>query len=375
MPKFFLSDVKIDGFAVSNTTAGDTAKICFRALLTSDEHLFHKLLQGTESVLSYHLEKQKIELNFNDVTRLLLVVHQDNSAELHLNDIAMSANMLAKRDFAKGDIVFRNDISDIRQMQFLDVSLEPHDKVLCCFKVGWKFGLFFDFGRRHCDLDRELMERDIARLYRLLAYEEVYAAIADPALMTKLATAGWFPFQEIVTDGFEQIIAAYRDDFDIDGREQTLLTSFDERRLIRIADRWWRHSTLSARRDILEPALAAFQRGDSVSCIKNLLTEIEGIVHDAYAVETGQTARGQALLEYAIERGIRKAGDGSTLFFPREFLDYLKNRTFAHFDRMASVEAPLSRHSASHGAAPASAYTRVRSLQAILTVDQISFFL
>lgn len=106
-----------------------------------------------------------------------------------------------------------------------------------------------------------------------------------------------------------------------------------------------------------------------------MLTEIEGIVHDAYAAETGQTARGQKLLKFAIERGIRKAGDGSTLFYPREFLDYLKNHTFAHFDRMSSSELTLSRHSASHGAAPASAYTPIRALQAILTIDQISFFL
>lgn len=142
MPTFSLSDVQIDGFAVSNTNAGETVKVLARTFLTSDEHLFHKFLQSTENVLSFHLEKQKIYVNFDDVTRLLLLVHRDNSAELHLNDIAISANMLAKRNFAKGDIVFRRDVSDIRHIRFLDLALDPHDKVLFCFKVGLKFDYF-----------------------------------------------------------------------------------------------------------------------------------------------------------------------------------------------------------------------------------------
>lgn len=82
------------------------------------------------------------------------------------------------------------------------------------------------------------MERDIARLYRLLEHEEVYTTIADEKLLATLIAAGWFPFQEIVTDGFDRLTLAYRDNFDIDGREQALLDSFDEAQLTRVADRW-----------------------------------------------------------------------------------------------------------------------------------------
>ena len=41
-----------------------------------------------------------------------------------------------------------NDIADIRSMKFSNIKITESDKVIYCFKVGWKFGLFFDLDRR-----------------------------------------------------------------------------------------------------------------------------------------------------------------------------------------------------------------------------------
>ena len=154
-----------------------------------------------------------------------------------------------------------------------------------------------------------------------------------------------------------------------------MLVAFDIDRISRIADRWWKHPILSKRKAILEPALNAFNANDSVSCIKNLATEIEGIIRDAHIADVGASAKIGDLLRYAIDRGIKKSESDTTLFFPREFLRYLNSCVFASFDPLSPTSTKLSRHSASHGAALGSTYTQMRALQTILTVDQLAFFL
>lgn len=374
MTKFNFTDLEIGGFAMSSGYAGEQIKVLVRASLTSDEALFHLFLKGIDGVIRHHTQKQGVSINFNYVNQFLLVIHENNTADLYCNDIGMLAEMMPKRDVAKGEPIFKSDIADIRRFRFADITLQTSDKVVFCFKVGWKFGLFFDLSREH-KFDVNRMELELGSLFRRLEYEEIYRALADDSLLQKLALAGWFPFQEIVSDGFETLLAGYRDEFDIEGREQAVLSSFDDMRISKIEAHWWKHPFVSKRRTILEPALSAFKANDPVSCIKILTTEIEGIIRDAHISELGTSAKIDDLLQFAIERGIKKSGSDASLFFPKEFLLYMKNCTFAHFDPLNLANSTLSRHSTSHGAASGEAYTQVRALQAILTTDQLAYFL
>ena len=44
--------------------------------------------------------------------------------------------------------VFGLENFDIRKLKFDGIEIKKTDKIICCFKVGWKFGLFFDFSTR-----------------------------------------------------------------------------------------------------------------------------------------------------------------------------------------------------------------------------------
>jgi hypothetical protein len=46
-----------------------------------------------------------------------------------------------------GEVVSQEDIADIRRKKFPNIALAPTDKVIYCFKTGWRFGLIFDLGR------------------------------------------------------------------------------------------------------------------------------------------------------------------------------------------------------------------------------------
>jgi hypothetical protein len=128
----------------------------------------------------------------------------------------------------------------------------------------------------------------------------------------------------------------------------------------------------------VDPLLLLFQqpvkRGDAVSCLKIILTEIEGVLQDAHIGEQGHGASAKELLTYAVDKGIEKAGDPHSLLFPVQFLRYMRDYTYAQFDPKKPEADVMSRHSVGHGGAAPAAYTMERALQAILTLDQLNFY-
>ena len=57
------------------------------------------------------------------------------------------------------------------------------------------------------------------------------------------------------------------------------------------------------------------------------------------------------------------------------FAPSLKQNTYCSFDLMTGTASANSRHSVGHGAAAAKTYTKEKAIQAILTFDQIVFYL
>ena len=78
-------------------------------------------------------------------------------------------------------------------------------------------------------------------------------------------------------------------------------------------------------------------------------------------------------IDHVIAKESAKEGRGTSLTLPTHFLTYLKDHLFGRFDEAAG-NTPLSRNLAGHGVAAAGEYTQDRALQAILTLDQLWFF-
>ncbi len=372
MFKLQLTDVNVFGFSAENIEKGGVGRLLVRASFTSDQPQFYDLMKSVDSLISGRAKVAGAAILLNKVHSLLLVVHADHTADLYLNDFQMFVEVRAKRGMQAGEAVSSAAFADIRRARLPEIGLEPRDKILVCFKVGWKFALFFDLQDER-DLDIEEMELRLGELYRKLEFQDIYESVRNEKTFGVLLEAGWFPFVEVIGGEFENLLRAYRDEFEIQCQEERLLAAFDDERIDFLAERWGTKPSYGGRRKILESGLAAFKRGDPVACLKVLLTEIEGVLRDTHIVERGQNASVKKLLEYAAESGIRKAGGEQTLFLPRQFLSYLSEYTYASFDPMEEVA--LSRHSAGHGAAEEESYTMTRALQAILTLDQIWFYL
>ena len=374
MKSIALTKVQLDGFVTENILPGEDGSMLVRATLTSDQPDFYLYMRGIQGVINDRIRAAGIHFNLDHTSSLLLLVHSDKSADLYLGPLSLRMEITAKRDLKAGDVLYLTDVADLRKVGLPDVSIRSDDQVIYCFKVGWKFGLFFDLIRGR-DFNIVQMELELANLRRHLLFQNEYEAVSDPIIFALLTEAGWFPFIEIMGGEFERLLNAFKSECGIEEQEAALLSSFDENRIDRIGNRWWKRPHFEERRPILEPALKAFKNGDNVSCLKNLLTEIEGIIRDKRIADLGSSVKLDKLLDFVIEQGIKKTGTEASLFFPKEFLRYLRNHTFADFNPHKAKTDRASRHSVGHGGATSDAYTDIRALQAILTLDQICFFL
>jgi hypothetical protein len=304
---------------------------------------------------------------------VLLVIHSNGSADLWVDSAAVSLSILAKRDFQAGSAIFESDIADVTEMWFPHVNFQPTDRMIYLFRQDWRFGLYFDL-RTEEELSVDEAARSLGYLYRIMRYRHIYDILKNETLLNKLMQAGWFPFVEIVGREIRDLLNACEAGFDLGEAETTLLAKFDDARLDRMFARWVAKPHFASKERILKSAIAAFKAQDAVAVLKIVLSEIEGVLAEAYRASVGQSAKIKALLKFAVESAEKKAGGPDTLLFPATFARYLENHTYAKFDPLTEQGTAGSRHAVGHGAADADSYTQVRALQALLTLDQIAFY-
>lgn len=362
------------GFAAEAAKSGDKVKIWTRMALTSDESLFHRLVEEFAGVVNHMAQNAGEVVQLHRADTVLLVLKPDNTAELWIDTAAVSVRCTVKRAVKAGSIVFEHDIADITGMMFPCIEFGDRDKLLYLFRVDWSFGFAFDMNPDG-KLDLNSFNTTLGTLYRELRYRHLYQAINNEALFTRLVGLGWFPFVEIIGSEFKELRNHTEADFDLSDIERKIIAKFDEDRLQHMLNRWLAKPHFAAKSELLKEAVEAFISGKPASVIKILLTEIEGILNDAYrTAHGGQGAKLKGLLAFAEASAAQRAGGTNTLFLPEAFSYYLVENTFANFDPVAATGTAKSRHAVGHGAAAQDSYTMLRALQAILTLDQLAFY-
>jgi len=373
-PLRFQNVEQLAGFVAEPVKAGQTANVWTRFALTSDEPLFHCLVENLEGIIRHMAQMAGTPVNLRLANTVLLIIRPDSSAELWVDTAAVALRCAIKRPSQTGMVLFESDIADVTAMSFPCVTLGEKDKVACIFRVDWSFGLAFDFNP-YGVLDVDSFFTTLGTLHRILHYRHLYEAVANPAVFDRLMGAGWFPFVEIVTAEFRELVRHCESGFDIAEIEGKIIEAFDAARLGHLSERWLTKPHFAAKAALFEEAIEAFIAQKPASVIKIVLTEIEGVLNDAYrAAHEGAGAKLKTLLAFAQTSAEQRAGAPDTLFFPAAFGRYLEVHTFAKFDPVAQTGTAGSRHAVGHGAAAQETYTMTRALQAILTLDQLAFY-
>jgi hypothetical protein len=76
----------------------------------------------------------------------LVIIHSDLSADIYAGCIPKRLKFKAKRQITAHAAIPTADLADITEQRFIDIEIQPTDSVVYCFRVGWRFGLYFDFG-------------------------------------------------------------------------------------------------------------------------------------------------------------------------------------------------------------------------------------
>ena len=373
-PLRFKNVEPLAGFSAEPGKGGEQINVWTRMALTSDEPLFHRLVKNLAGVISYMAQRAGTPVNLQRVGTVLLILKPDNSAELWLDTAAVSLKCSVKRSMKAGTVVFEKDIADITGMCFPCVDFGKEDKVLCIFRLDWRFGFAFDMNPEG-KLDIEGFNKNLGTLYRNIRYKHLYDALGETKIFNRLLAIGWFPFIEIINDDFQDILNHCKAGFDLNEVERKVISRFNASRLDGILKRWLSKPHFKTKSDLLTEAINAFKDSKPIPVIKILLTEIEGILNDAHqAAHGGQGAKLEKLLKFAATSAARKAGGADSLLLPEAFGRYLREYTFASFNPKTQKGVASSRHAVGHGKAVQESYTIARALQAILTLDQIAFY-
>lgn len=369
-----LSKVNLVGVTASTGGPRETVSVWTRMALTSNDPLFYRVVGSLSDAIAGFAEASGKHARIDRASTVLLVIKPDDSAELWIDSAAMITHNFIRRPvpIPAGTVLFEKDVADILAVEFPHVQINDDDKVLCLLREGWRFALYFDLDRKQ-KLDLAATQTILGSLVRQLRYADLYAALANEPLFGQLVASGWFPFLELMRGEFQSLSDTVEAGLPLEQAEATLLAKFDDERIDRMHARWMERPGFADRALILESAVKSFKARDPVATIKTILTEVEGIMADAYHRETGEhTSRIEKLLAFVVEYANGKLGAKDTLLFPTDFARYLKDYTYAGFTR--GQANTISRNSVGHGAASAEQYTMTRALQALLTVDQLAFY-
>ncbi len=368
----------LTGFTVCNVPKEHYFWALASASLTSDDASFYRYIEQLSNI---YFNRQEYRVDDSAINSFLVLIHLDLSADIYINDFPMKIEMLSKRSVEAGTIITDGDIADIRQVRFPGIDIQESDSVICCFRVGWKFGLYFNLLGFKEEFDVASLQARLGQLYRHLRFQYVYHSLESEAHFGEMVKDGWFPFIEILGNDYKTLAATYQNEkFAYDDTVGTLLDKFDESRVRKMTEKWLQKPIFQEKQHLLQAGIDAFLQGTEsgfINCIKTLYTEIEGVMRYLYFEDTGKGNRVtlKELLCYLTDKGKqRAANDDQSLLLPHQFLEYLTESVFADFN-LETGAVDLSRHSSSHGVAPEVAYTAVRALHALLTVDQIYYYL
>jgi hypothetical protein len=368
-----LRGFKVDGISGNPAKAGEQVQLWTRFTLTSDDKYFHRIAENLMSVLDHCASQNGKPQDFRRANSVLIITNRMHQARLWVDSAPIIANILLKRSVQAGEPVFEKDIGDVVGLDFSDISIGKNDKLIFLFREGWRFALFCDFNDNR-KFDRPRMVRTLGNLLRNMRYREIYSAVEDRGLLDALISAGWFPFVEIIGAEVKPLLSNIEAGFDLEHFESTLIDSFDEARMERMMQRWMTKPHYASKEKILRSAINNYLNGDPIASIKTSVTEIEGVLFEAYQSKCGKSAKWNKLVDFAVESASSKTPGENTLMFPEAFGEYLRRHTFLSFDPSTGAGTAGMRNAVGHGKAAAQSYTSARALQSLLTLDQLSFY-
>lgn len=370
-------EIKFDnlpiGYAVSSGKPGDEVEVSsVEFSSTEDGEHFISRLEGFPSDVLKKLDETP-PIQESSVNHMLVVVRTDSTGSVYINELDMRGFIQPKRDLKAGEALFKNDIADISEIQFVGVDIPKECGILFLFSIGWRKGLYFDFSPLHpkdgtariYDLNKRL-----AQLYLYLMYQERFK-IPDEA-WSQLFLQLWFPFISLSVDTTQAMVNYAKNSWNVDD-VLPQISSEVLSDLPKWMEKWKGKEQFSSHIDILEKAAERFVDKDYISTVSILYPRIEGIMRSHhYAIYPDEKGTQENLVKSTFS-DVDKELNPKLLLLPEKFKNYLQDIYFASFDPKDPKGS--SRNTVSHGVASANDFSEKSACIGFLIIEQITYYL
>ncbi len=365
-----LENIQIDGVCGESTRGGENVEIIQSMFISSLHREFDVFAKNILNPFLSYLSQKKI----NDI---YVLIKEDGRAFVY-EKFPFGFKVFTKKDVEAGTPVFKRDIFDVESVffknKYIDLNPKRNDKIIWIFRCDWNFGLYFNLTK---DINESEILYDLGTYYKQVMYLNEYIFIEKSNYFKEMINDGWFPFIEIINNGFENIIKYYEDKQKDQLLVEFLIESFSEKRMKDFTSKWWKNEIFNKKKDIIEAGIESYllnTKSGYINSIKNLLTELEGIIRISFFKDFNKIPTTKDLKDYISDSGKNRFTLARSLAFPDRFLDYLNEYIFKGFN-LGNNDIPESRHSVAHGVATDVVYNREFALKVILTMDNIFYFL
>jgi hypothetical protein len=360
------------GYTLSTAKAGEMVKVATREFLSSEDgDDFIRRLEGFPNIVLSHIPLKQRPLP-SQIDHLLVIIRKDKTATLYVNELQVLVKMLKKRDLAVGELVFNDDIADIKAVKFSGVEVPPDAGVLYIFSAGWRKGIFYDFSPIQ-PRATEVRDFDLGVwLGQFLAYLifQDRLKISDIA-WERLFSYGWFPFISLPTVLARELINYAQHGWNIDDLLPKV-TSEIKAALPKWQIKWSKKPLFADHLNVLKTAIERFNARDFISTVLILYPRIEGIMRSYHLIMRPAISQTQtSLVETAIGAN-ELTKQPRTLLLPEKFRQYLTDIYFGAFD--PQKPEGVSRHTVAHGVASQDALSEKAAEVGLLILDQLSYY-
>ena len=302
---------------------------------------------------------------------MLAICHRNGKVDVCVNKLDLSAMARLRGPVRTGSDATKADLADVERLE-LGVPIPIDAGFVFVFSVGWRKGLFYDFGPiagpdpppRQFDIGTVL-----GQAYCHVLFQERFS-ISD-AEWDALLAAQWFPFIGLSHERIDALISHIRSSWDLD-EELERIVSETKGHVRHMLDIWRSKISFRPHIRILERAVERFQCDDHISCTGLLIPRIEGILRTHHTSLGTQAPPSTSNLTRSAVAS--KSQRDRSLLLPFRFARYLQDVYFADF-KPSVKDINVSRHSVAHGVADAGKFDQKSAVISILTVHQLSYFL
>jgi hypothetical protein len=367
--KVFKLENPIVGMTLNSARGGESASILPRGFFTSDDGPI--LYTYLDSLFDCFLSR--VIASREQVRSAFIAIANRTDVTVLVNpDLQLS--IVPKGDVKAGAPVFLDHVADISEARIPGYDFPNAGAIAYVFEHGWRRGLFFDFT---ANLPEFPSDKPLGNVAALLG--SLHAALMlrdrirmEPAVLKKMALAGWFPFSRLSTKHTLDLYRHFENDWEAAEPVAEILKEHGPR-IADMVESWASKPVFQPHIDTLRNASRLYAQGEYSAAASMLLPKVEGVLRHVY---TGTNDRPNAPeLRAGLLGRVRASVEGYTALLPETFIQYLEDYYYAGFN-FREGKLPASRNSFLHGVGPDEQLKDpTYALRLFFTLDQLFFCL